>query len=164
LELVRYIHLNPIRVGIIDSIVELDRFPYCGHGALAGTMKYEWQNTDGVLRLFSDNLTDARKQYRQFVEKGLAMGRRYDLTGGGLIRSIGGWSQVVAMRHQNVFHKSDERILGDGEFVSQVLVKAQEQMDRRYRGVHTEIVIERVCEVLNVKKQDVFAPGKSGLG
>lgn len=160
LELVRYIHLNPIRADIVAGIAELDNFPYCGHGALAGTMKYEWQNTDAVLRLFSDNLTNARQQYRQFVEKGLAMGQRNDLTGGGLIRSSGGWTQVVAMRHQHVLHKSDERILGDGEFVAQVLANVQEQMERKYKGIHTDTVIERVCEVLNVEKQDVFAPGK----
>ncbi len=36
----------------------------------------------------------------EFVEKGISMGRRKDLTGGGLIRSLGGWAVVKSMRKE----------------------------------------------------------------
>jgi hypothetical protein len=39
--------------------------------------------------------------------------------GGGLTRSMGGWAAVKSMRKANIFEKSDERILGDGDFVEQ---------------------------------------------
>jgi hypothetical protein len=42
---------------------------------------------------------------------------RTDLTGGGLIRSTGGWAAVKAMRKAHIHVKSDERVLGDVEFI-----------------------------------------------
>ena len=92
------------------------------------------------------------------------MGRRNDLTGGGLIRSSGGWSHVIAMRHDKTFQKSDERIPGDNAFVDETLVKVKEKMESRYslkaRGIDLDAVIRRICETLNIEKQDFLAPGK----
>ena len=73
----------------------------------------------------------ARRRYHQFVEKGISMGRWEDLTGGGLIRSMGGWAMVKSMRKAKMFEKFDERILGDGDFVSRVLSAGEEQMGQR---------------------------------
>ncbi len=47
------------------------------------------------------------------------------MTGGGLIRSTGGWAAVKELRKTKVHVKSDERILGDGDFVDEVLSKAE---------------------------------------
>ena len=163
LELVRYIHLNPLRAGVVTRIDELNRFAYCGHRALVGKTENTWQDTEGVLRLFSGNLRTARKLYREFVEKGLSMGHRNDLTGGGLIRSSGGWEHVMTNRRDKVFQKSDERILGDDEFVGKALTRAEEQMTRKYelkaKGIDLAAVIRRVTEVLSC--DDIFAPGKA---
>ncbi len=52
----------------------------------------------------------------------IEQGRRPELVGGGLIRSLGGWAEVKANRlNKNDRIKSDERILGDSEFVTQVI-------------------------------------------
>ena len=115
-ELVRYIHLNPLRAKIVISPTELDKYPYSGHSALMGKVKREFQDTDYVLRLFGEKLPASRRAYRAYVEKGIGQGRRPELVGGGLIRSAGGWSVVKAMRRSKDHMKSDERILGDGEF------------------------------------------------
>ena len=40
-ELVRYIHLNPIRAGLVAGTDKLDRYPYCGHSALLGVVSRE---------------------------------------------------------------------------------------------------------------------------
>jgi hypothetical protein len=58
-------------------------------------------------------------------------GRRPDLTGGGLVRSAGGWSSLKAMRHGESRMKGDELILGYGDFVETVLKAAQENLDRK---------------------------------
>lgn len=164
LELVRYIHLNPIRAGIVADMNGLDRFAYCGHGVLIGRRHNTWQNTNEVLSLFSPDLDVARVRYREFVAKGLSMGRRNDLTGGGLIRSSGGWKQVIAKRRANEFQKSDERMLGDHEFVCRALAAANEQVEWKYslkdRGIGLATVINRVCEVLKCNRHDIFTPGK----
>ena len=39
LELVRYIHLNPLRATVVKSVGELDQYPWCGHTILMGRGK-----------------------------------------------------------------------------------------------------------------------------
>jgi hypothetical protein len=56
-----------------------------------GKRKNSWQDTDSVLQLFGKSQYAARKKYRDFVEKGICQGRNPEMTGGGLLRSIGGW-------------------------------------------------------------------------
>jgi hypothetical protein len=120
LELVRYIHLNPLRAGIVSDLRKLDRHPYCGHSMLMDKRKNNWQDTEYVLKLFNRKYSIARKRYREYVKKGIDAGRRPDLMGGGLIRSAGGWSAVKALRKSDTRMKGDERILGDGDFVETV--------------------------------------------
>jgi REP element-mobilizing transposase RayT len=164
LELVRYIHLNPVRAGIVSTVKELDHYAYSGHSAVVGRCKNGWQDTEGVLRLFGDRVAIARRRYRSFVEEGIALGQREELIGGGLIRSSGGWAAVKAMRKLKLFQKSDERILGDGEFVEQVLADAQEQMERKYRlqrkGFDLARVAKRVCDLIGIKESELWAAGK----
>jgi hypothetical protein len=91
LELVRYIHLNPVRAEIVKDLEALDRYSWSGHAVLMGRKRLGWQARDEVLARFSQRKREAVIRYRQFVADGMAMGRRVDLTGGGLRRSAGGW-------------------------------------------------------------------------
>lgn len=93
----------------------------------------DWQNTTYILRLFDKKLAAARLHYRDFVQKGIAVGKKIELTGGGLIRSAGGWSTVKSLRKIGALQKGDERILGDGEFVENVLLQAKEAFEEKYR-------------------------------
>jgi len=70
-ELVRYIHLNPIRVGIVKTLDELKSYKYCGHSSLMGKIKREWQDNDYVLGYFGKRKFQARKEYESYVKKGL---------------------------------------------------------------------------------------------
>jgi hypothetical protein len=142
----------------------LDKYFFSGHGVIMGRHSNNWQDTDTVLRLFGEKVSDARKQYRTYVEKGIALGKREDLIGGGLIRSHGGWASVKAMRRAKIFEKADERILGDGDFVKNVLAAAEEKMKRRYaiqaRGVNLESLAERVAEIFDMQASELWIPGK----
>ncbi len=164
LELVRYIHLNPIRARLVEDLDELGRYPYCGHSVVMGKVKKPWQNTQGVPGMFGEKLGAARLGYRAFVGKGIAEGRRSDLTGGGLLRSAGGWEGVKALREEKVYQRNDERILGDGDFVGRVPASAEEAMEKRYalraRGVDLATITSRVSEELGVKPEEVWAEGK----
>ncbi|MDL1985213.1 MAG: hypothetical protein LWX54_13670 [Deltaproteobacteria bacterium] len=51
-ELIRYIHLNPLRAKIVSDIKELNKYPYSGHSALMGRKKHEWHDTEYVLSYF----------------------------------------------------------------------------------------------------------------
>ncbi|MCP4876758.1 MAG: transposase, partial [Gammaproteobacteria bacterium] len=121
LEWVRYIHLHPLRAQIVTSLEELERYRYSGHSALMGKEPNNWQDADKVLALFANRPSAARYGYRQFVEEGIGMGRRPELTGGGLIRSAGGWMALKSRKEGGGRTKGDERILGESEFVESVL-------------------------------------------
>jgi putative transposase len=79
-ELVRYIHLNPLRAGIVGELKKVDTYLYCGRSVLMGITEHGFQDVDYVLDFFGGNKLQARRQYREFVKKGVAAGRRPDLT------------------------------------------------------------------------------------
>jgi len=97
-ELVRYIHLNPLRAKVVSDISGLNRYPYCGHSVLLGNREQGWQDTEYVLSYFGSKRGEARKRYIGYMEQGIAQGRRPELVGGGLIRSLGGWDEVKKVR------------------------------------------------------------------
>lgn len=163
LELVRYIHLNPLRAKIIKSLKGLDKCPFCGHSALMGKSQRDLQDTY-ILRMFGENVSAARKAYRTYVQKGISQGRRPELVGGGLIRSAGGWAAVKAIRKAQDRSKGDERILGDGEFTQSVLDEARERLKENFRlqaqGYDLDKVTQRVSSELKIDPDQVRASGK----
>ncbi len=148
-ELVRYIHLNPLRAGLVRDLRHLDRYGGCGHAVVMGNVHYPWQDRGHVLSWFGRREKAAVKAYRQYVEDGIPLGRRPELVGGGLIRSLGGWSQVQSRRRKEERVLSDERILGGGEFVQRLLGEAEErirhQLPADRRGREARRVVDRVC-------------------
>ncbi len=131
LELVRYIHLNPLRAGIVKDMDELDRYRWSGHAVLVGRCRRDWQDRAEILVRFSTKKRESISRYRQFAEDGIAQGRREELTGGGLRRSAGGWEALQDLRIAGEYWRGDERILGDGDFVNAVLLAAEETMTHR---------------------------------
>jgi len=164
-ELVRYIHLNPLRAGLIEDMKKLDKHPWCGHSVLMNKTKQAWQNVDYVYGLFSEKKRIARTRYRVYVEKGILDGKRPDLTGGGLLRSTGGWAVLKGLRKVGIRVKGDERILGDSDFVKNVLKSAEEELEQKYdlkaRGYDFDRVAQRVAEVMEIETERVTAFGKS---
>ena len=71
-ELVRYIHLNPIRAGIVQSLDELKSYKYCGHSSLMGNVKRKWQDTDYVLGYFGKSKTEAMRNMNHLFKRGLS--------------------------------------------------------------------------------------------
>lgn len=165
LELVRYIHLNPLRAGIVPGCEALGWFPYAGHGAIAGSMPNDWQDVDSVLTMFADQPATARLRYRRFVEDGAQQGQRPELTGGGMIRSLGGWAAVKERGKSLEFRKSDERILGDGDFVEKTLKEAGEAWKRqevwRAKGITLDHLLPAVSEIMGLPTEEVLLPGKN---
>ena len=142
-ELVRYIHLNPLRVELIKDLKELEKYPYCGHRTIVGTQRNPWQDCASVLAQFGKRESEAKEAYRRFVAQGVALGRRPELVGGGgLIRSAGGWFEVRSQRQRGARQLSDERILGSGEFVERILREA----DARTLRQHAEKKGKRYAE------------------
>jgi len=112
LELVRYIHLNPLRAKVVADLRALDRYPYTGHAVLLGRRRCPWQDAGSVLGRFATRPARARLAYRAFVGAGRPHGRRPEFQGGGLVRSLGGWAAVQALRRGREHYAADERVLG----------------------------------------------------
>lgn len=158
LALVRYIHLNPLRAGIVADMDGLRNYRWSGHSVLMEKNKASWQMTGEILARFGKRRMEAIKRYEEFVAEGKDEGRRDDLSGGGLIRSAGGWKEVQVLREAGK-RQADERMLGDGDFVSRTLKEADERLNRKYRlkkeGWDIDKVTEKVCDLLGVDKQDI---------
>jgi len=150
LALIRYIHLNPLRAGMVKTLEELDHYMWSGHGAVMGKQECSWMDTDYVLLQFNNTKRKARHAYRTFVGEGIPLGRSAELTGGGLIRSKGGWSNVVSARRRGQREEYDERILGSGDFVNEIFREAEKkqirQMKIRRSGKIIDNIIKEECE------------------
>jgi hypothetical protein len=130
-----------------------------------GKRSHEWQAVDAVLGQFARRAATARRKYRGFVAEGVGMGRRPELVGGGLIRSLGGWTAAQALHNDlSLRVKGDERILGESEFVLRVLAMAEEELKRseqiRRRGVNLDTVARQAADALGVEPDILFHPGQ----
>ena len=94
MELVRYIHLNPARAGLVQRPQD---YMWSSHGIYMGVDKSGTIDPSFVLGQFSDDRAAARRSYRSFVMEGATQGRREDL-----------------------YRVSDQRILGNEAFQKQV--------------------------------------------
>ena len=156
-ELIRYIHLNPLRAGLVDTLSLLDKYRWCGHSVLMGKFPNNWQDRDYVLKWFGTTEGEAKRRYRQFVKNGIDQGRRPELVGGGLKRSQGSWSAIKARSRLGIREKSDERVLGSGAFVEQLLKQADEvrkhQFSANDRIKRAQQLIQKICqkEKINVE-------------
>jgi putative transposase len=166
LELVRYLHLNPLRAGIVPDLRALDRYPWTGHSALSGCVSRPWQATAETLRRFARTPRPARVAYRAFVAAGVAQGRRADLQGGGLIRSLGGWQAVQALRRGREAYVADERVLGSSAFVEAVLQEMERREvtpgQNRRRQPDLDTLVHRIAASLGVSPAAVAGRSRAG--
>lgn len=94
LELVRYIHLNPVRAGVVE---DPEKYLWTGHLSYMGRGKVDLLDKDLVLSQFGKSKYQARRRYRQFVLDGLPLG------------------------HQKKYYEvKDQRYLGEEEFIDQI--------------------------------------------
>ncbi len=159
LALVRYIHLNPVRAKIIQTMAEMDKYPWSGHRAVIEKAKYPWMDTATVLSQFGGTKRKARNEYRRFMQEGMDQGHDPQFSGGGLVRSLGGWSNVLSMRRKGHKEETDERILGSGDFVHQVIKEAEEkslrQMKLKRSGLTLIKIVEQECRKGQVSRMEL---------
>ncbi len=155
LELVRYLHLNPLRAKVVPDLRRLDRHPWTGHSALTGAVPCPWQATEEILGRFGRALRPARRAYREFVAAGLPQGRRPELQGGGLLRSHGGWVAVAALRRGREAYLGDERVLGGSEFVEQLRRTVADAARAVPRRLTLDALVARVCRQVSVRPEQL---------
>lgn len=134
LELVRYIHLNPVRAGMVKSP---EAYPWSSHLSYLGEKKLPWLRMDWVLSRFSSSSGQTGNEYREFVHSELAGGQREEF-------------------HRGT--KGERRALGESPFIEEVFRRAQQE---RNKDLSMGDIIRRVCEHYGVKETELSAAGKS---
>ena len=132
LELVRYIHLNPVRAGMVKDPAD---FRWSGQRTYLGKEKIEWLTTDWVFSFFSSHTSKACKQYAAFVKDGLG-----ETAGSGFRDGT-----------------CEGRLLGDDSFIESALKKAEE-VHRPKLSVAS--IVDCVCSAYGVGRQDLSRIGK----
>ena len=173
LELIRYIHLNPLRAKIVVDLKALDKYVWTGHSILIGKQKNPLISDtvpinnnekllaevtiEDVLKHFGKRLKDARQNYHRFVEKGIKQGRREDLQGGGLIRSSGGDKAGLLGLKKEDREKSDQRILGSGGFVERVLSNSHcIECPKNVSKIPLPELVGRISKFLKTEKDEIL--------
>jgi putative transposase len=95
----------------------------------------------------------------EFVKQGVDQRRRPELVGGGLIRSMGGWFEVLALRRSGNKEASDQSILGDGTFVGHLLQEMDDIGRQNLRlttpTMDLAVLAEKVCEVHGINSGEL---------
>ena len=153
LELVRYIHLNPWRAGLVREMKEFDRYRWSGHAVLMGYRELSGQRTEEVLTYFGKRLKTARRHYRKFVMEGIDQGKRNELVGGGLKRS----RKLTGSEGVEVY---DDRVLGSREFVEQL--RREKELSARLPVVMPlKDLAEKVARSFGIGLEDLQKRNKS---
>jgi len=195
LELIRYIHLNPIRSGLVNDLKELEKYPWTGHSTIVGKKKNPLipdkpnkhkkaskpektlaeRTVEDILLYFGDTVKVSRRRYRQFIKNGVDQGKRPELQGGGLVRSAGGNRAGLLGRKKDArdppaspertqtrdggLGKGDERILGSGDFVVEILNKSNEHQ-RNGSVIPIKELANRVVGYFSIKIEDIVTKGQ----
>lgn len=133
LELVRYVHLNPVRAGIVSDPVD---YPWSGHRAYLDLEALPWLTTDWVLSQLAADENAAGLRYADFVLAGIGQGRRED------------------------FHRGagDARLLGDDAFSARVLAATQEEV---HSIITLDEIMTCVCEYSGLTKERLCSPSRN---
>ncbi len=68
-----------------------------------------------------------------------------------MIRSLGGWSEVLASRRRDEKQAFDQRILGDGDFVKQIVSNLDDFVKKNLRLSRQRIDMQAVAEKVALK-------------
>jgi len=133
LELIRYIHMNPVRANLVNNISEWE---WSSHHAYLGRKEEVELNTGEVLSYFGKDLENSRKKYLEFIQE------RND--------------------NFNVYPKENFPYLGDGEFVDEVSknIKELRRKITPYKRMSLEVLAKKISEIFNIEVQMLTYPGK----
>jgi hypothetical protein len=149
LELVRYVHLNPLRAGLVPSARALADYPWSGHGALVGSRHHAWQETGEVLARFGQDTEHAGRAYSDFIADGVdhedTSGRRTASGGRETVRAI---SEAVTRLTSGA---GATQFLGSPEFAANLRARRASAPVRP--AVDCQAVVDAVCRVMGLSSR-----------
>ena len=106
-ELSRYIHLNPVRAGVVKDPLE---YPWSSYPYYIGQKREpEWLTTEWILGYFGGRRDWGYRRYREFVEKGLTLELESPLRGVIASSFLGGEGFISGIRKEYVEEKNFDR-------------------------------------------------------
>jgi putative transposase len=138
LELIRYIHLNPVRANLAQSP---DDYPWSGHKCYLGQEKNQWLSTDWMLQRFSGRKREARKAYQRFVSKGLGE------------------------KHRKEFHTGNTSgvALGDEAFIVKIPGLDRIDCPASKPASNLPTISQQVCKYYQIPESEITAENRSHL-
>jgi len=160
---VRYIHLNPLRAGLVEGPGDLETYAWSGHAVVTGKRRAPWQDVESVLERFSGDRPDSIEAYRRFVAEGVGLaGPTTGSERAGIIRKAGEWEIVPVGAPGN--RAGEESVEGEDAFIHAALEAEQDREERRSRlrreGWTPARVIARAGEVYGIGEDMVYGAGK----
>jgi REP element-mobilizing transposase RayT len=163
LELVRYVHLNPVRAGICGNVAGLGRYQWSGHRYLMGHGDLPWMEADVVLSRFARGRGEARRKYSEFLSAGLENTTDGAVDGESLRHLVeGGWETVKEVLGSGAA-KTNESIMGSDRFIEKVLKEASDEerwKSRIRRRVGVDDVLARAAREAGLPVGKIKGSGK----
>lgn len=133
LELVRYIHLNPVRAGMVQAPGD---YQWCSHHAYLGNETLPWLTAEWALGQFGSTVSMARSSYDEFILDGLVEGHRPEFHGKG---------------------EADSRLLGDDRFQEKCLAGS----DRLPLRLDAREIVAKVCQTYAIDEAEIKTASQS---
>lgn len=159
LELVPYIHLNPLRAKLVENLAELENYKWCGHAAIVKGVPDGILDSEVLLEHFGGDEETAVRKYNELMEEKAKDNECADLSGGGLLRSMGGTGKTLKALRAGGKLLSDPRILGEVDFVDSIL-KAAGESARKTLKSRAELLAE-VEKNTGVPRYEILRPSRS---
>jgi hypothetical protein len=115
--LIGYVHLNPVRAGVVADVTALAGYPWSGHRGMLGLGARPWHATADALAAFGADPSTARRAYEGLV-RAAAGGTCEPLESGGWVDSHGAWRHITPLRRGREAWVRGERVLGGSGFVA----------------------------------------------
>jgi putative transposase len=153
-QLIRYVHLNPLRAGICKTMENLDRYRWCGHSAIVGKESVPFQDVGSVRRRFGKTMRDAIRNYRAFLGEGIQNAGEDDFI------------EKLRLNNENKenIHDPGCWVIGDSEFVKSALHHDEQNRLRlaRYRkdGWDLEQLCGAVGKALGIAGEEIRKRGR----
>ncbi len=147
-EIIRYVHLNPLRAGICDSLEVLDAYPWSSHAVIMSNRNCDFMDSWIVLRRFGRDRKTATFNYWEFIASGVGMAEDT------LIKTI----RMANAGRKDMFDPGCW-VIGDPEFVKAALAADKTNRIRlaRYRveGVLLDSLAGNFCKVSGITKEQL---------
>lgn len=153
-ELIRYIHLNPLRAGLVKSVDALGRYQWSGHAAMLGLATCDWHDSESALWRFGARRSTARREYMDYLQQGAGC-------------ELHGWrfgnSDAVIDAEQD----ADERLAGDAAFVRCALQSIREPASVKREAIRRRPSLDQIlfdtCEEMQIDAAAALGRGRNDL-